>query len=215
MAITTFATLKTAINTWSSRSDGATVLNEAVAMCEGWIAHGLEVGGLRIEPLRIRAMETSADLTIDAQSESLPTRFLTKRRLDLSTDPLRVLDYYPPELFWETFAAATTGVPRAYTVEGDSIVFGPAPDGTYTGKMLYYQQPAPFSADGDANTILTSSPQIYLMGSLYALTRMIQSHPMATQWLADFAGSMNARNASDRKDRFGGAPLVSRVAHAP
>lgn len=215
MAITTFATLKTAMATWSSRSDSATVLNESVAMCEAWIAYGLEAGGLSIEPLRIRAMETSATLTISSQTTALPTRFLAKRRLYINTDPKGTLDYYTPEAFWEAFASTSSGVPRAYTIEGENLVVGPAPDSTYSGLMLYYQQPAVFSADGDTNSILTSSPQIYLFGSLYALTRLIQGHQMAPQWLADFAGSMNARNLSDRKDRFGGAQLVSRVSYAP
>jgi hypothetical protein len=215
MAITTNAELKTAVANFLSRSDLTTRIPEFIAMCEGWIAHGLEVGPLKIEPLRVRAMEAAVDITIDAQTETLPTRFLAKRRLYIATSPIRTLDFYPPELFWETFASGSSGPPRAYTVEGENWVFGPVPDGTYTGKALFYQQPTPFSADGDANTILTSSPQIYLMGSLYAATRLIQGHPMASAWLADFAGSINARNASDRKDRFGGAPLVSRVMRAP
>jgi hypothetical protein len=214
MAITTYAELKTATANFLSRSDLTARLGEFNAMCEGWIAHGLEIGGLKAEPLRIRAMEATADITIDAQSESLPTRFLAKRRLYVNTSPLRVLDFYTPEAFWEAFPSGT-GIPSGYTVEGDNILFGPAPDGTYTGKILYYQQPAAFSADGDNNSILTGSPQIYLLGNLFASTLLIQGHPMAQQWLAGFVGSLNARNASDRKDRFGGAQLVSRVAHAP
>lgn len=215
MAIGTNAELKAAIANFLSRSDLTARIPEFISMCEGWMAHGLDMGMVKVEALRIRAMETSADVAITGQTAALPTRFLGKRRFYLNTTPIRTLDYYPPEMFWESFAAASSGPPRAYTIEGDSIVFGPVPDTTYTGKILFYQQPAPFSGDNDTNSILTSSPQIYLSGSLYASTRLIQGHPMASQWLADFAGSVNARNTSDRKDRFGGAPLVSRVAHAP
>jgi len=215
MAITTNAELKTAVANFLSRADLTSRIPEFVAMCEGWIAHGLEVGPIIIEPLRVRAMEASEDLTINAQSVALPARFVAKRRLYINTSPLRTLDYYPPELFWETYAASRTGPPRGYTIEGDNIVFGPAPDGTYTGKLLFYRQFAAFSGDNDTNTLLTTSPQIYLSGSLYAATSLIQRHPMEARWLGDFAGSVNSRNKSDRKDRFGGAALVSRVAHAP
>ena len=215
MSITTYGELKSAVANFLSRSDLTARIPEFIAMAEGWIAHGLDMGGLRVEPLRIRAMEATADVAIDAQTVALPTRFLGRRRFYLDTSPRSVLEYYAPEPFWEAFADAGAGRLGGFTVEGDSFVFGPAPDGAYTGKVLFYQQPAPFAADGDSNAILTGSPQIYLSGALYASTRLIQNHAMAGTWLADFAGSVNARNQADRRDRYGGSRLVSRVALAP
>src|SRR5687767_14687262 len=123
MAITTYGELKTAVANFLSRSDLSARIPEFVAMAEGWIAHGLDMGALRVEPLRIRAMEATADITIAAQTAALPARFLGRRRFYLDSAPRSVLEYYAPEQFWDVFADATSGQPRGFTVEGDSFVF--------------------------------------------------------------------------------------------
>src|ERR1044071_1053735 len=103
MAIATYADLKAAVATYLARSDLTSRIPEFIAAAERRIAYGdRSMPAMPIEPLRIRAMETSADVTINAQTAALPTRYLQSRRFYLSSSPIQELGYVVPDVFWRT-----------------------------------------------------------------------------------------------------------------
>lgn len=59
----------------------------------------------------------------------------------IDASPKRVLDYMAPSEFFTRWAASTTGQPKAFTVRGKVLHFGPAPDDTYSVKIWYRQEP--------------------------------------------------------------------------
>ena len=131
MAINDFGTLKTAVDNWLDRTDLTSRVPEFIELAEDRIGN---------EPkLRIRAMEKTTDLTISGQTTALPARYVRARRLYLDTSPIRKLTYLTPVNFWTIHAAGVTSKPEAFTIEGDNLVVGPAPDISYTGKFLYWE----------------------------------------------------------------------------
>lgn len=203
MTFSTNADLKAAVADYLADDALTSQIVDAVTLCEARIYYGAE-------PLRVRAMETSADLTISAQTVALPTRYIQARRIYLNTSPVTKLDYLAPMDFWAKYVSTQTGKPRAYTIEGENIVLGPIPDGGYTGKILYYSRFAALSADGDTNWILTGVPGLYLYGTLLEMAILIKDNDDAQKWGALFAETIRSANRADSRDRHSGAPLMMR-----
>jgi hypothetical protein len=156
VAISTFAELKIAVENWLGRQELTNRIPEFIALAEDRIAL----------KLRVRAMEASADLTINAQRVAEPTGFLEQIRLYRSSDDQKGLDFFAPSVFWGRNAVNETGTPRIYTVEGQEFVFAPSPDTTSTGKILYYKRFTSLSVAGDTNWILSNARGLYLYGAL-------------------------------------------------
>lgn len=210
MTFATNSAMKAAVADYMARSDLTTQITDGVTLCEQRIYYGSKHPMFPSEPLRIRAMETSADLTISAQTVALPTRYLQARRIYINSNPIRKLDYLAPMQFWGTYVSTQTAPPTAYTVEGENIVLGPIPDGAYTGKILYYEAFAALSAAGDTNWLLTSAPGIYLYGTLLETCLLVQDDESAARWGTMFAGSLAGVQLADTRDRHSGAPLQMR-----
>ena len=198
MAITLYSELKTAVANWASRSDLTTRIPEFIALAEDWAAMNL----------RVRAMETTANITIDAQTEALPTGYVAMRRLYLSGNPVRKLDYLTPLNFWSKYASTNTAKPTVFTIEGENLTFGPAPDTTYTGKILYYKRFTALSADSDTNWLLTSGRGILLYGALAELFAYTGEDGKLLKWATMRDELAKNIMAADKRDRFSGDALV-------
>jgi hypothetical protein len=192
--ITTYGELKTAIANWLDDDNLTSRIPEFISLCEDRIAQNI----------RIRLMETSADLTINAQEVSLPTGYLGHRRLYLSGNPVRMLNYETPDNFWQSYMSTDTAKPVAFTVEGDNFVFGPAPDTTYTGKILYYKRLTAFSDDADTNTLLTTARGLYLYGSLIEAATYLEDDVSILKWSALFDDLIDKVMTNDKRDRASG-----------
>lgn len=204
MAITTYAELKSAVRDWLGRTNDTTQLTDArvddvIRLAEADI----------YERLRVREMETSADITINAQTVALPAGVVGWRRLYLAASPIVELDYMAPPQFWGRFADGSTGKPWAFTLEGDNVVFGPAPDATYTGKMLFYKRLDALS--GAVNALFTRQPDLWLYGALAHAAQFTRDEAEAGTWRQAFATALDRAETSNERARWGGAPLVMRA----
>lgn len=202
MAITTYAELKTAVANWLNRSDLTTRIPEFISMAEDRCA----------QSLRIRAMETSSDLTVNAQTVALPTRYLETRRLYIDGNPVQRLRYMDPKDFWERWASTRSGKPLFYTIEGENYVFGPTPDATYTGKCLFYQRLAALSADEDTNWLLTNARGLLLYGALLESAPFIGDDPRLLTWAALWDDLEEKVTKANKTDRVSGDAVVTRSA---
>jgi hypothetical protein len=216
MSISNYGELKIAVANWLARSNLTARIPEFISMAEGYIHYGIMAPNKRwaVEPLRIRAMETAADITIAAQTASLPEGWLAARRFYLDGTDKRQLDFIPPTEFWSMHGASDAGTPTAYTIEGENFVF--APVGTGTGKLLYYKAFTALSDDADTNWLLTNQPGAYLFATLYeAFTYAEGGQGESEAYLMKFSSVINALNGADSQDRFSGAVLQMRVGAAP
>lgn len=202
MTISTLAELRTAVQNWLIRTD-ATVTDrqdEFIVLAEAEINR----------TLRVRQMEATADLTINAQSIALPTGFMAMRRLYINASTKVFVSYLPPEEFYERNAGTDTGLPTAYTYEGDNIVFGPSPDATYTGKSLYWKRQ---DITSSAHALFTQNPDLYLFGALRMSATFLRGRHLPEflpVWEAFYSRAVAQIQAADIKDRHSGSVLQAR-----
>ena len=207
MAITTYSELQSAVTARLIIDYGATLIQEFIALGEAMLNRRL----------RIREMETSADLTLVAgtRTVALPTRYVEMRRIYLDGSPVRKLNFIPATDFWLRYMATETSKPAAYTIEADNIVFGPTPDTAYTGKMLYYQKFAALSDAAPTNNLLTNHPDVYLyaaelQGWFYKGDFTQEGKEAISACVAALDRTIEEMLVSDRRDRHSGDVLVAR-----
>jgi len=213
MALDTVGGIKTAIDDFLSRQGDFTPAYKTeyfITLAHGRIHYGSDDPRFPSEPVRIRCMETTADVLTTAQAVALPTGYLAMRRVYLDGAPVRPLNFLPPMDFWAKYVGSSNGQPSAYTIEGSNIVFGPSPDSTYTAKVLYWKALTLPAADADTNWIMQNVPGVYLYGSLLEAALVIQDDEQLAKFGPLFAGAVGGLIKSDKRDRFSGAPLVMR-----
>ena len=208
MALSTYTELKTSIANWLNRADLTTeIADDFIKLTEADFN----------AKLRIRQMEQIDTVTINAETVTVPTGFISVRSFYILSGNKYPLEYLTPSNLFETKGGSRTGRPRSYTIEADNETeqfrFGPSPDTSYTGYLSYYKA---FNALSDSNTsnyILNSHPNIYLYGSLYHAANFLGGiDPDQKQnWLQMYIASMERCENNDKQDSYGGAPVTQRT----
>ena len=206
MAISQYSELKTAVQNWMERSDTEfqNRIPEWLTIVQAHLHYG--TGGN--DPLRITAMETRIDITVDAQTEDLPAGHLETKRIYLDKNPVKKLKLMSPDRFWEVYASTNTGEPEVFCVEADDYVFGPSPDGSYTAKVLYWKAFDAMSLDADTDWVLTNAPNIYLDGILMEAARYYKDAGLFETAKAAFIDGVAMLNAYDDRKRNSGSDWV-------
>ena len=86
MALDNYSNLQTSIANWLARDDLTVEIPDFIALCEAEFNR----------ELRIRSMETTETVTIDAEQEALPTGFLGVRSFFLNNNGKTKLTYISP-----------------------------------------------------------------------------------------------------------------------
>lgn len=157
--------------------------------------------------IRVREMETSADLTLSAQAVALPTGFVGLRRIYLDTAPIQNVSYLSPDAFWREHPTTASGLPCHCTIEGENVLFGPVPDSSYTAKMLYWKRLTALSSS--TNNLFLRHPELWLYGALQHACEFIRDDEMRAQYGGLFEKALAATQQSDLRDRFA-TPLAAR-----
>lgn len=203
MSITNYGELKAAVENWLGTEDLTNRIPEWIALAEDRIAQDLRVSG----------METTGDLTISAQSVSVPTGFIEVIRLYLDQESDKRLDFFTPQKFWSRNAVNETAKPEIYTLEGDNFMFAPTPDATYTGKLLYYKRFTDLSDDADTNWIISNARGLLLYGALLDAHLYLEDDAGATKYASLYEDTLERVHMADRRGRFpkGGLAMHSEV----
>jgi len=209
MALSSYSELKTAVANWLNRSD----LTDEIA--DDFIK--LTEADFNAK-LRIRAMEQIDTITIDSETESVPTGFIGVRSFYILLSSVKhPLEYITPHNMFEVRGGSRSGRPRAYTIESDNETetfrFGPSPDTSYTGYLSYYKAISPLSVSNTSNWMLANHPAVYLYGSLYHATNFLGGidQQQAQNWLQMYSVAMERCEQNDKQDSYGGAPVVQRT----
>jgi len=209
MALSSYSELKTAVANWLNRTD----LTDEIA--DDFIK--LTEADFNAK-LRIRAMEQIDSITIDSETESVPTGFIAVRSFYILSSSVKYpLEYITPANMFETRGGSRTGKPRAYTIESDdeteTFRFGPSPDTSYTGYLSYYKAISPLSVSNTSNWMLANHPAVYLYGSLYHAANFLGGidQGQLSQWLQMYATALERCEQNDKQDSYGGAPVVQRT----
>jgi len=196
----TYTELKTEIADWLARADLTSKVDSFIDFGEAWLNR----------KLRVKAMQTTADLTIDSGSIAEPTGMIRARRIYINSDPKARLDYMTPEQFHSVYAGSETGKPKIFTIEGNNILFAPSPDSAYTGKILYYKA---FTALDDSNTtnwLLTNHPDLYLAACLSPAEAFIMNDQRIAMWKQYAMDTVEELNTQDWDGEHSGATLQVR-----
>ena len=209
MALSTYAELKTAVANWLNRTD----LTDEIA--DDFIK--LTEADFNAK-LRIRAMEQIDSITIDSETETVPTGFISVRSFYILLSSVKhPLEYITPANMFETRGGSRSGRPRAYTIESDNETetfrFGPSPDTSYTGYLSYYKAISPLSVSNTSNWMLANHPAVYLYGSLYHASNFLGGidPQQAQNWLQMYSVAMERCENNDKQDSYGGAPVTQRT----
>jgi hypothetical protein len=209
MALTTYTDLKTSIANWLNRSDLTTeIAGDFIALAEADFN----------AKLRIRQMEQIDEITINAETVTVPTGFISVRSLYILSGSTKYnVEYITPANLFKTKGSSTSGLPRVYSIESDnateSFRFAPTPDTSYTGYLQYYKAFNNLSDSVASNYILAAHPAIYLYGSLYHASNFLGGiDPNQTaQWMNMYSMALERCENNDRQDSYGGAPTVQRA----
>ena len=209
MALSTYAELKTGIANWLNRTD----LTDEIA--DDFIK--LTEADFNAK-LRIRPMEQIDTITIDSETETVPTGFIAVRSFYILLSSVKYpLEYITPHNLFEVKGGSTTARPRAYTIESDNETetfrFGPSPDTSYTGYLSYYKAISALSVSNPSNWMLANHPAVYLYGSLYHAANFLGGidQTQLGQWLQMYSTALERCENNDRQDSYGGAPVVQRT----
>ena len=205
MALSSYSALKTSIANWLNRSDlTSEISDDFIVLTEADLN----------SKLRIRKMVTQTTITIDSETESLPTGFLQVRNFYiLSGGTKHSLRYVSPSHMDQLRGTSTSGTPEVYTILGDTFRFSPKPDTSYTGYINYYKKFDALSVTNTSNWILTDHPAIYLYGSLYHAANFLGGvEPrLIGQWQQMYVTALERLERNDREDQFSGSPLQIRT----
>jgi hypothetical protein len=204
MALSTYTELKTAIANWLNRSDLTSEISDDFIV--------LTEADLNAK-LRIRQMHAQTTITIDAETESVPTGFLQVRDFYiLSNGQKYPMTFISPAQMDSVKASSTTGVPSSYTILGSTFRFAPRPDTTYSATLNYYKKFDPLTSINTSNYILTDHPAVYLYGSLFHAANFLGGFDpnQVQQWSQMYQTALERIELNDREDSYSGSPLQIR-----
>lgn len=201
MALATYSDLKTTVANYLGRSDLTSQIPDFITLAE-----------LRLSrELRIRQMITNASLTVSSSAVNIPSDFLEIRDMYLDGNPRVILTYLSPAVFTRDARTADTGQPVFYTMNGSQFEFAPAPDNTYTAKIMYYAKPSALSDSNVSNSFLANAPDALLYASLLEAEPYLMNDARIQVWASLYDRAINNINISDEESEFPGVPLTMKV----
>lgn len=173
----TYSALSAALLAWLNREGFTELENQA----ENLIA----MGQRRIHrDCDLNAMEEAADLTIDAQTVNTPTGFLRTKSLFIEqnggTFEIQGADHHAVMKY------STNSRPTRYSVIGDEFYFSPPPDGTYTGKLVYFKALPILSSVNTTNWISENVPELLLFAAMVEACHFLKDDARAQVWEEKF-----------------------------
>ena len=168
MAITSYSTLKTAIENWSHRSDLDSVIDDFIDLAESRLNR----------LLRVSQMETRSTSPASTEYLAMPTDLLAIRNIQLNTNPVQMLSFLSPA---EMDRIANNSIDLAYySIVGDEIQLN-ATSGSSI-EIDYYAKIPALSDSTTSNWVLESHPEAYLYGCLAEAFKYGMDEEQATKY---------------------------------
>jgi hypothetical protein len=203
MALTTYTELKTSIGDWLNRSDLTTAIPDFISLAEAQVER----------TLRTRQMIVRANASFDAQYGAVPSDFLEVKSLKLtSTNPQTPLSFLSIDALDNEMTKHTaSGKPKFFGVVGGQFRIVPTPDSNYTTELTYYAKLTKLSSSVASNWLLSSSPDIYLYGSLLQAAPYLQDDARIQTWATLYERALNDLQTADDRSASSGGVLLTRA----
>lgn len=196
MAITTATELRTALEGWLHRSDMTARLDEFIALFEARFNRDV----------RVRGMEASmASTALSSGAISNPTAFLAWKELRYDATDSYTLE--PRPLEWVRNQHAQASAPLYFAVMDAQTVCWPT-----SGSVLgtYYRSLPSLTANA-SNWLLTSHPDLYLMGSLEEASVYTRNEKLGMMAAARASSILESLKSADTANSLNGGPLTAKA----
>lgn len=201
MALLNYSDLNTAVANWSGRTDLTSRIPEGIVLAEAKINR----------KLRTKDMEVSnPSFPIAGEQVGLPAGFGGVKSFFLNVSPRTIIEYMPSVLMVQNYGDQASGVPKHYTIEAGAFRFGPVPDASYTGTLVYFLQVPALTTNEPLNWLMTSHPDVYLYGVLAEMSAFAKDFQVAQGWETMMYNALAEVMAISNKDKWSGAQLVAR-----
>mgnify|MGYP001616638265 CR=1 FL=1 len=205
MAVTTWTELKAAVEGFLNRSDVDTAIqDDFIPLAEAEMKR------------RIRRMTQSTTIYISAANLTGPTDLAEPISLRLDTSspsqdvPLKLCS--PPMLVEvRAWANDVTGRPTHYAFYDEQLQFAPAPDQSYDGILVYYQQFTSLGSGTATNTVLSQAPDAYLYGSLLHAAHYLEHPERLPEFQARFDAAIDQMNTVAERESYAGSITEARL----
>lgn len=203
MAISTYAELVTAIENWSDRTDLSSRIPEFIALAEAKFNRKLRL-------YRMEAIDTGT-LSGGTDTISFPADMAALYNVQINSSATYILEQMSKELLIRKYPSTGTGIPSAFTVNGNQIEVKPIADGDYSYELTYFQKIPALSGSNTTNWLLSLYPDAYLYGALLELSPYVKEKDDIKVWAALYADTMLEITTSDNRDRYSGGSLRARA----
>lgn len=201
MALSTYTDLQASVASWAHRSDLAALIPDFVTLAEARISRDLR--------LRKQIVSTVLTCAANVQTVALPADWLENENVSVVASPERQLTYVTIEHLDSRYpSGGFSGLPAVFTIEGDSLLFGPIPDAAYSINMIYYAR-FPTLLSNATNWLLTNHANIYLFATLIEAFFYTQDPDQVALYTARYnEGIKQLQDQDDRATHSGSALRV-------
>ena len=203
-AFTTYSDLQATIASYLARTDLTAMIPTFIQLAETRLRRELR--------LRVMLKVSTTDTVANDSTVELPSDFLEMRDLHFNTDPITVLKYNTPSIFYRNSFSTITGKPVQYTVLANEFQLAPIPDTIYEMQMLYYAAPPYLSNANTTNVFLENCPDLLLYAALGEAEPYLMNDDRLNTWAALYQRGVDALNVSDNQGEYAGSPLTMTVA---
>ena len=199
MAIHTYSELKTAVADFLNRQDLTAVIPTFIALAEADMQRNV----------RHWRMETRSTATLNTQYSAVPGDWLETVRFyltDNGTSPLRLISQ--ADLLQQKYSNANAGGrPEYYAMTGSQFELYPAPDGAYSGELVYIAKIPALSGANPTNWLLSDSPDIYLYGALAQSAPYLVEDERISVWSGLYQSALESLNIASDAGKYSGRGL--------
>ena len=203
MALTTYTELKASIGDWLNRTDLTSAIPDFISLAEAQIER----------QLRTRQMIVRSNANFSTEYGAVPDDFLETRSLKLTgTNPATPLAFQTIDALdslSRTFSYPSR--PKYFGIVGGQIRLVPTPDATYTTELVYYAKLTKLSSAVSTNWLLTSSPDIYLYGSLLQAAPYLQDDARIPVWSSLYDKALTDVQTADERSASSGGAMAARA----
>lgn len=207
MAVTDYASLQTAINSWYNRTDVSTLVDYFIQIGENKIYRDIFTLN---QGKGITQIETSLSSTIATGVIAVPSDLLAIKTLYVvSSGNSYLLERKTTEFIYSTFPSRTAdNLPGYFAQEGTNFIFGPYPDSAYTISGTYWQKAAGLSGSNTTTWMTSNIPDILLAACNVAVAMQVQDPDNLQVWTSLYNDQMGAFITAEKAKAYSGSSLA-------
>lgn len=195
MAITSYATLASAVAEYNPHSDTGTKVSLWVSLAEARMNR----------EIRVRQQHKQETGSLAGATVTVPYDFLetVDFRLETTGGGYYELERRPLVDLYARRASVLSGLPVMFALDGTLLRVSPSPDSTYAYVWTYVSA-IPGLESAGVNWLVTDAPDIYLYATLTEGERFLQNPDGFAFWDSQYQRARDSLIGSDRRGRWRG-----------